>query len=214
MKYFLVSMMILLQNFVFAQAGDIVKDSFWITKSGYTITTTTGQTKQSWEYIKNVYIEYDNLYTDGKGEPIGDSANAVRALVAWQIEEIDLHADLTARSMEKPRLVRNWIETNKEMQRVGLEPLETVIQSRYERDFIGAAKVRVSGGNWQEADIVKAANGNLRLLYGNQGWRITLFSGRLIRLNAWPTTGKSVDLYRLRPGYFSSYDRDIILKLE
>ena len=214
MKYFLVSMMILLQNFVFAQAGDIVKDSFWITKSGYTITTTTGQTKQSWEYIKNVYIEYDNLYTDGKGEPIGDSANAVRALVAWQIEEIDLHADLTARSMEKPRLIRNWIETNKEMQRVGLEPLETVIQSRYERDFIGAAKVRVSGGNWQEADIVKAANGNLRLLYGNQGWRITLFSGRLIRLNAWPTTGKSVDLYRLRPGYFSSYDRDIILKLE
>jgi hypothetical protein len=214
MKYFLVSMMILLQNFVFAQIGDIVKDSFWITQSGYTITTTTGQTKQSWEYIKNVYIEYDNLYTDGKGEPIGDSANAVRALVAWQIEEIDLHAELTARSMQKPRLIRNWIETNKEMQRVGLAPLETVIQSRYERDFIGAAKVRVSGGNWQEADIVKAANGNLRLLYGNQGWRITLFSSRLIRLNAWPTTGKSVDLYRLRPGYFSSYDRDIILKLE
>ncbi len=213
MKYILALFLTLVQILLHAQAGDIVKDSFWIAQSSYTTTTSTGQTKQSWEYIKNVYIQYDNLYTDGKGEPIGDSTNAVRALVAWQLNEIDQHAQLAVRAMDKNRLVKNWIDTDKEMQRVGLPSLEDIIQSRYERDFIGKASVRVSSGNWQSADVVKATNGAIRLLYGNQGWKITILSARMIRINAWPTSGKSAELYQLRPGYFSSIDREIILKL-
>ena len=200
-----------LPGILFSQ--EVVRDSFWLSNQAYITTTTTGATTRTLTYFKHVYFEFEDSTYSQKSTLLGDSSSATYSLYMEQVGIMNGLAGITVRSMDKAQIVKDWYAINNEMINKGLTPLSKITQDAFENQFIGDVRIKLVGQAWQPGDIVKNAQGNLRLLYGNVGFRVQVFAENWIRVIAWPTTGKSLDLFRTSPQTYTSYDKEMVVKI-
>lgn len=206
-------MAIMIPFLSFAQTGGIVFDSMFLSKHAYSTTTSTGSAPAN-TFRKSTIIAYDNLDTAFSSQNIGYTYQAEKSLFQEQLDKIRAHAHHMANAMKEKYVMKEWFQYDKEMQRVGLKSLSKMIQDTYESDFIGDAEVKESGGIWIQANIIKNQQGNIRLLYQNKGYTITIMADSMIRLSNWPTAGENIALYELKENLFSSFDREVAIRIK
>lgn len=204
------SLMFFLMFPFFLNAQEVTADSFKIFKENVLVDSVSTQI-----YIRQMLTNYDNYSASLDQVPMGDSVSALNNLASWQIQKMRDHAYIAGVALQKPAIIRQWNKVSAEMVAVGFPSLSTLVQSYFENNFIGDAKVKVGDADFVDAKVTKNAQGVLRLEYGTSNFRINIFCDRMIRLVNWPTQGKSIDLYMANNNnLFSSMDRDIVIKFK
>lgn len=174
----------------------------------------------SLEWNSQEKIWYSNVRTDySKGFdivslPVGDSNTVVSNIVSKQLDYARTIAHYNSMAMKTQDVIRKFNQQNNELQRNQLPNLDTTIQSLFEGQFIKPVSIRLNGSSQKiSGEVVKNAQGNLRLLYNNVGYRVVVMAETWIRLIAYPTQGQSVNLFRVNDlGVFSSFDGSIIVE--
>jgi hypothetical protein len=92
--------------------------------------------------------------------------------------------------------------------------MAAVIQGLFENDLIGDVTVKVGSATAVPGDIVKAANGNVRLLFGSKGYRIFVFSDTMLRVMGYPATGSETDVYRVAPRVYKDITGEFVIRLK
>jgi hypothetical protein len=203
---------LLLPTLLLAQR-ELERDSVWLSRQAiYTTTGTT--TTTTYNYFQHTLYVYTNGESDTQVRLLGDSATATNYVAGQQIDNIrqlSYHAGFV---YDKPQVVKEWQQMHIQTDSVGLGGMAGIIQGLFEGAIIGDVTVKVGTANAVPGDIVKAANGNVRLLFGSKGYRIFVFSDTMLRVMGYPATGQSIDLYRVRTGVFADIDRALIIWLK
>ncbi len=211
MKHFI--LLLLLLPF-FTTAQEVVKDSFWLTREAYETTDTNGKSAGlNWTFIRNTYFEFDDLSGRLEKLPLGDTAQTRGALVGWQVDMIRQHSYHAVQAMKKNQIVNDWQQVNVAMKAIGLGGLDSLMQETFEGQFLGDAQVKIGGANFVPADVVKNAQGNIRLVFGGSGYRVTLYADTMLRVLGYPATGQNVDLYKVRERVFRNVENTFTLRL-
>ena len=95
-----------------------------------------------------------------------------------------------------------------------MPPLNDLIQTRFETEIIGGVTVRLNQDTTFSGDIIKNNQGNLRLLYSNKGFRVEMYSDKILNVVDWPTRGEDTLLFLIRPRVYSSEDRNLVLTVK
>ena len=210
MKYTL--LFLLLPYFAIAQR-ELQSDSVWLTRQA--IYTTTGTTTiTTYQYFQNTMYVYTNGESDTQVRLLGDSATALNAVTGQEIDAIRQLSYHAARVIDKPQVIREWQLMHTQTDTIGVGSMAAVIQGLFEGDLIGDATVKVGTATAVPGDIVKAANGNVRLLFGNKGYRIFIFADTMLRIMGYPATGQSTDVYRVAPRVYKDIDSGLIIRLK
>lgn len=210
MKYTL--LFLLLPYFAIAQR-ELQSDSIWLSRQAmYTTTGTT--TTTTYQYFQHTMYLYTNGENDTQVRLLGDSATALNAVTGQEIDAIRQLSYHAARVIEKPQAIREWQLMHTQTDTVGLGSMAAVIQRLFEGDLIGDVTVKVGTATAIPGDIVKAANGNVRLLFGSKGYRIFIFADTMLRIVGYPTAGESTDVYRIAPRVFSDINKQFIIRLK
>ena len=199
----------------FAHAQEVVKDSFWLTRESYETTDTNGRsTGLNWTFIRNTYFEFDDLSGRLEKLPIGDTTQARASLTGWQVDAIRQHSYYTAQAMKKGQVLADWQQVNAAMKANGLNGLDDAIQALFEGQFIGDASVKIGSAAFVPADVVKNAAGNIRLLFGNSGYRLILYADTMLRIVGYPSAGQNTDLYKVKEKVYRDYNSTFTLRLK
>jgi len=210
MKYTL--LLLLLPYFAIAQR-ELQSDSVWLTRQA--IYTTTGTTTiTTYQYFQNTMYVYTNGESDTQVRLLGDSATALNAVTGQEIDAIRQLSYHAARVIEKPQVVREWQLMHTQTDTIGIGSMAAVIQGLFEGDLIGDVTVKVGSATAVPGDIVKAANGNVRLLFGSKGYRIFIFADTMLRIIGYPATGQSTDVYKVAPRVYKDIDSELIIRLK
>ena len=210
MKYTL--LFLLLPYFAIAQR-ELLMDSAWLTRQAmYTTTGTTTDT--TYQYFRNTMYMYTNGESDTQVRLLGDSATAINAVTGQEIDAIRQLSYHAARVIDKPQVIREWQLMHTQTDTIGIGSMAAVIQGLFEGDLIGDVTVKVGSATAVPGDIVKAANGNVRLLFGSKGYRIFIFADTMLRIVGYPTTSDNTDVYRIAPRVFSDINRQFIVRLK
>jgi hypothetical protein len=116
--------------------------------------------------------------------------------------------------MKKAQVIGDWQQVNAAMKANGLGGLDEAMQEAFEGQLIGDAQVKIGTANFVPADVVKNAQGNLRLIFAGTGYRIILYADTMIRVLGYPATGQNTDLYKVREKVFRSIDNNFTLRLK
>jgi hypothetical protein len=210
MKYTLI--LLLLPYFAIAQR-ELQKDSVWLTRQAmYTTTGTTTDT--TYQYFQNTMYVYTNGESDTQVRLLGDSATALNAVTGQEIDAIRQLSYHAARVIDKPQAIREWQQMHNQTTAVGIGSMAAVIQGLFENDLIGDVTVKVGSATAVPGDIVKAANGNIRLLFGSKGYRIFVFSDTMLRVMGYPATGSETDVYRVAPRVYKDITGEFTIRLK
>lgn len=210
MKYTL--LFLLLPYFAIAQR-ELLRDSAWLTRQAmYTTTGTTTDT--TYQYFQNTMYMYTNGESDTQVRLLGDSATAINAVTGQEIDAIRQLSYHAARVIDKPQVIREWQLMHTQTDTIGIGSMAAVIQGLFEGDIIGDVTVKVGSATAVPGDIVKAANGNVRLLFGSKGYRIFIFADTMLRIVGYPTASDNTDVYRIAPRVFSDINRQFIVRLK
>jgi len=210
MKYTL--LFLLLPYFAIAQR-ELQSDSVWLTRQAmYTTTGTTTDT--SYQYFQNIMYIYTNGESEARSVLLGDSATALNAVTGQEIDAIRQLSYHAARVIEKPQAVREWQLMHTQTDTIGIGSMAAVIQRLFEGEIIGDVTVKVGTATAVPGDIVKAANGNVRLLFGSKGYRIFIFADTMLRIVGYPTAGENTDVYRIAPRVYSDINKQFIIRLK
>ena len=210
MKYTL--LFLLLPYFAIAQR-ELLRDSAWLTRQAmYTTTGTT--TTTTYQYFQNTMYVYTNGESDTQVRLLGDSATALNAVTGQEIDAIRQLSYHAARVIDKPQVIREWQLMHTQTDTIGIGSMAAVIQGLFEGDIIGDVTVKVGSATAVPGDIVKAANGNVRLLFGSKGYRIFIFADTMLRIVGYPTASDNTDVYRIAPRVFSDINRQFIVRLK
>jgi hypothetical protein len=194
----------------FLNAQEVTADSFKIFKQDVLIDSVSTQI-----YVRQMLTNFDNFSANLDQVPMGDSASAVNNLASWQIQRVRDHAYIVGVAMQKPAILRQWNKVSAEMVANGFPALATVVQNYFENAFIGDVKVKVGTADFVQGTVTKNAQGILRLKYGTNDYRVTIFCDRMIRIVNYPTQGQSTDLYAVNNNnLFADMDRDIVIKFK
>ena len=210
MKYTL--LFLLIPYFAIAQR-ELLRDSAWLTRQAmYTTTGTTTDT--TYQYFRNTMYMYTNGESDTQVRLLGDSATAINAVTGQEIDAIRQLSYHAARVIDKPQAIREWQQMHGQTDTIGIGSMAAVIQGLFEGDIIGDVTVKVGSATAVPGDIVKAANGNVRLLFGSKGYRIFIFADTMLRIVGYPTASDNTDVYRIAPRVFSDINRQFIVRLK
>ena len=199
----------------FANAQELVKDSVWLTREAYETTDTNGRsTGLNWTFIRNTYFEFDDLSGRLEKLPIGDTVQARAALLGWQVDLVRQHSYHAAQAMKKGQMIADWQQVNAAMKANGLGGLDDAMQAAFQGQLIGDASVKIGTAAFVPADVVKNAAGNLRLLFGNSGYRLLPYADTMLRIVGYPATGQNTDLYKVRERVFRNMDNTFTLRLK
>ena len=191
----------------------VVSDSFWLSEVGYITTGTTGVRQQTTVYYKHVYFKYEDSTYLQKSEELGDSAQAMWTIYVDEVNKMKSLSSTTVEAMKGNDLFREWQQMSNQCVAKGLPSLFSIAQAANEDLYISPVDVKLAGSAWQKGDIFKNPQGLLRLVYGNVGFRVIPYTENMIRLVAWPTAGKSIELHRVAPKVYKSFDSEITIKL-
>jgi hypothetical protein len=198
----------------FAHAQELVKDSVWLTREAYETTDTNGRTTGlNWTFIRNTYFEFDDLSGRLEKLPIGDTVQARSALLGWQVDMVRQHSYHAVQAMKKGQVIADWQQVNAAMKANGLGGLDEAMQAAFEGQLIGDANVKIGTAVFVPADVVKNAQGNLRLLFGNAGYRLLPYADTMLRVVGYPATGQNTDLYKVRERVFRNVENTFTLRL-
>jgi hypothetical protein len=204
--------LLLLPYFAIAQR-ELLRDSAWLTRQAmYTTTGTT--TTTTYQYFQNTMYVYTNGESDTQVRLLGDSATALNAVTGQQIDYIRDLADKAATVIRKDPIIRQWQEMHNQTTAIGIGSMAAVIQGLFENDLIGDVTVKAGSAAAVPGDIMKAANGNVRLLFGNKGYRIFVFSDTMLRVMGYPATGSETDVYRVAPRVYKDITGEFIIRLK
>ena len=199
----------------FASAQELVKDSVWLTREAYETTDTNGRTTGlNWTFIRNTYFEFDDLSGRLEKLPIGDTTQARSALLGWQVDLVRQHSYHAVQAMKKAQVVADWQQVNAAMKANGLGGLDEAMQEAFEGQLIGDASVKIGTAAFVPADVVKNAVGNLRLLFGNAGYRLLPYADTMLRIVGYPATGQNTDLYKVKEKVYRNMDNTFTLRLK
>lgn len=210
MKYTL--LFLLLPYFAIAQR-ELLRDSAWLTRQAMYVTTGT-TTDTTYQYFQNTMYMYTNGESDTQVRLLGDSATALNAVTGQEIDAIRQLSYHAARVIDKPQVIREWQQMHGQTDTIGIGSMAAVIQGLFEGDIIGDVTVKVGSATAVPGDIVKAANGNVRLLFGSKGYRIFIFADTMLRIVGYPTASDNMDVYRIAPRVFSDINRQFIVRLK
>jgi len=202
----------LLPTILFAQR-ELERDSVWLSRQAiYTTTGTT--TTTTYNYFQHTLYMYTNGESDTQVRLLGDSATATNYVAGQQIDNIrqlSYHATFV---YDKPQVIKEWQQMHTQTDSVGLGGMAGIIQGLFEGAIIGDVTVKVGTATAVPGDIVKAANGNVRLLFGSKGYRIFIFADTMLRIVGYPTASDNTDVYRIAPRVFSDINRQFIVRLK
>jgi len=199
----------------FANAQELVKDSVWLTREAYETTDTNGRTTGlNWTFIRNTYFEFDDLSGRLEKLPIGDTTQARSALLGWQVDLVRQHSYHAVQAMKKAQVVADWQQVNAAMKANGLGGLDEAMQEAFEGQLIGDANVKIGTAAFVPADVVKNAAGNLRLLFGNTGYRLLPYADTMLRIVGYPATGQNTDLYKVKEKVYRDMNNTFTLRLK
>ena len=158
------------------------------------------------------------VYTNGESDTqvrlLGDSTTAINAVTGQEIDAIRQLSYHAARVIEKPQIIREWQQMHNQTTAVGIGSMAAVIQGLFENDLIGDVTVKAGSATAVPGDIVKAANGNIRLLFGSKGYRIFVFSDTMLRVMGYPATGNETDVYRVAPRVYKDITGEFVIRLK
>ena len=199
---------------IFANAQELVRDSVWLTREAYETTDTNGKsTGLNWTFIRNTYFEFDDLSGRLEKLPIGDTTQARSALLGWQVDLVRQHSYHAVQAMKKAQVVADWQQVNAAMKANGLGGLDDAMQAAFEGQLIGDANVKIGTAAFVPADVVKNAQGNLRLIFAGTGYRVILYADTMIRVVGYPAAGQNTDLYKVRERVFRNVENTFTLRL-
>lgn len=203
--------LLLLPYFAIAQR-EIQSDTMWLTKQ--LVTAATDTTSARYEYFLNRRYDYTNGESVTQKLLLGDSATAINAITGQEIDAIRNLAEKAATVIGRAEIIRDWQQAHTQTDTIGIGSMAAVIQRLFEGDLIGDVTVKVGTATAVPGDIVKAANGNVRLLFGSKGYRIFIFADTMLRIVGYPTAGESTDVYRIAPRVFSDINKQFIVRLK
>lgn len=202
---------LLLPYFAIAQR-EIQSDTMWLTKQ--LVTAATDTTSAKYEYFLNRRYDYTNGESVTQKLLLGDSATAINAITGQEIDAIRNLAEKAATVIGRAEIIRDWQQAHTQTDTIGIGSMAAVIQGLFEGDILGDVTVKVGTATAVPSDIVKAANGNVRLLFGSKGYRIFIFADTMLRIVGYPTAGESTDVYRIAPRVFSDINKQFIVRLK
>ena len=203
--------LLLLPYFAIAQR-EIQSDTMWLTKQ--LVTAATDTTTAKYEYFMNRRYDYTNGESVTQKLLLGDSATAINAITGQEIDAIRNLAEKAATVIGRGEIIRDWQQAHTQTDTIGIGSMAAVIQGLFEGDIIGDVTVQVGTATAVPGDIVKAANGNVRLLFGSKGYRIFIFADTMLRIVGYPTAGESTDVYRIAPRVYSDINKQFIIRLK
>lgn len=192
----------------FAQR-EVVSDTTWLVK-----TCTTLDTLEVCTFAEYYKVEYSDGYEATRKQIIGDSATTVTYLLGKAIDISRGYATYAAQVVAKKEMMHGISSANDALVSVGLPELYNLIQANFEGQFIGGVKVTEKGKDAVNGEVVKTDTGILRLKFLNFNSRILILSDKMIRLFSYPASGSTIDLYQVRPGIFTSIDRELTIKFK
>lgn len=163
--------------------------------------------------MRNTYFEFDDLSGRLEKLPIGDTVQARSALLGWQVDLVRQHSYHAVQAMKKGQVLADWQQVNAAMKANGLGGLDDAMQAAFEGQFLGDAQVKIGTAAFVPADVVKNAAGNLRLLFGNAGYRLLPYADTMLRVVGYPATGQNTDLYKVRERVFRNVENTFTLRL-
>ncbi len=191
----------LLPYFAIAQSGDTTKDSVSISLGADSV------------YYVNRWVAYEDGYELASKQPIGDSAQLVSYLAGKEVDAIRQHTYHAVQAMQKGRVITEWQDVNTALKAVKLPGLDTLMQALFEGQFLGDAQVKLGAANFVPADVVKNAQGNVRLIFAGTGYRVILYADTMIRVLGYPAAGQNTDLYKVRERVFRNVENTFTLRL-
>lgn len=200
--------LILTPFFAFAQR-EVISDSTWLVK-----TCTMVDTLEVCTFAEYYKVEYSDGYEATRKQVIGDSATTVTYLLGKAIDISRGYATYAAQVVAKKEMMHGISSANDALVSVGLPELYNLIQANFEGQFIGGVKVTEKGKDVISGDVVKTDSGVLRLKFGAFNSRILILSDKMIRVFSYPVQGQVTDMYQVRPGIFTSIDRELTIKFK
>lgn len=188
---------------------EVVSDTTWLVK-----TCTTVDTVEVCTYAEYYKVEYSDGNEVTRKQVIGDSATTVTYLLGKAIDISRGYATYAAQVVAKKEMMHSISNANNALVSVGLPELYDLIQSNFEGQFVGGAKVNEKGKDAVNGEIVKTDSGVLRLKFGAFNGRILILSDKMIRVFSYPVQGQVTDMYLVRPDVFTSIDRELTIKFK
>lgn len=177
-----------------------------------TKTDTTYLINESGKWFSARRVVYINNEETFNKTLIGDTAR----LVQNQIERITAQAASMARDAQtvsnfKRQLAGLIRESNAVLAASGVSPIDTVQKLHVLKFLAPGWTIRQSGAITDISFLVNAQGRFRYTITGQQTRNADLF-GDVIILNAYPTTGNRVELYRNSEGNYMSLDRSVVVR--
>ena len=188
---------------------EVVSDTTWLVK-----TCTMVDTLELCTFAEYYKVEYSDGYEATRKQVIGDSATTVTYLLGKAIDISRGYATYAAHVVAKKEMMHSISNANDALVSVGLPEIYDLIQANFEGQFVGGAKVNEKGKDAVNGEVVKTDSGVLRLKFGSLNSRILILSDKMIRVFSYPAQGKVTDIYLVRPGIFTSIDRELTIKFK
>ncbi len=196
-----------------AAQNTVVNDTTYFTIGTYTTTGTviTPQKSITKVRIKRFINGDEQTYI----ENLGDSLQSQTKIVEDYLSSMNVFFGRgVSYIVTKPETLKQRRQLQSQLNTLGMPSLNDLIQTRFENEIIGSATVRLNQDTTFSADIIKNNQGTLRLLYSNKGYRIEMYSDKVLNVVDWPVKGDDTLLFLIKPKTYSSEDRNLILTLK
>lgn len=176
--------------------------------------TIFADTLKTANYREHLEQAFEDGSTRIQEREIGDSLTTLNYYVNEAIEVNRIFAYYAALTTKKREALHAMNAYAGALEHVGLPDLWDAIQSKFEGQFLGVVKVTEKGNNAVNGEVLKSNSGVLRLKFGAFNSRILILSDKMIRVFSYPAQGQVIDMYLVRPGIFTSIDRDFTIKFK
>lgn len=213
MKNLLICFLTLGIPFLLSSQNTIVSDTIYFTLGSY---TTAGTVLTPQKTVTKVRVKkYSNGDQQTYIENLGDSLQSQSRIVEDYLSNMNVFfARAVSYITTKPESLKQRRQLQSQLNTLGMPPLNDLIQTRFETEIIGGVTVRLNQDTTFSGDIIKNNQGNLRLLYSNKGFRVEMYSDKILNVVDWPTRGEDTLLFLIRPRVYSSEDRNLVLTVK
>ena len=213
MRIIIMHLLCLVLPSLIAAQNTVVNDTTYFTIGTYTTTGTviTPQKSITKVRIKRFINGDEQTYI----ENLGDSLQSQTKIVEDYLSSMNVFFGRgVSYIVTKPETLKQRRQLQSQLNTLGMPSLNDLIQTRFENEIIGSATVRLNQDTTFSADIIKNNQGTLRLLYSNKGYRIEMYSDKVLNVVDWPVKGDDTLLFLIKPKTYSSEDRNLILTLK
>lgn len=165
-------------------------------------------------YREHLEQAFDDGSTKIQEREIGDSLTTLNYYVNEAIEINRIFAYYAALTTKKREALHAMNAYAGALEHVGLPDLWDGIQAKFESQYIGKANIIEAGKDVVKGEVTKSNSGVLRLKFGDFNSRILVLSDKMIRVFSYPIQGELTDMYLVRPGVFTSIDRELTIKFK